>query len=121
MRINHTQLASNSSILTSLDQKPIKNVEICCSAIFNQTGLADDYILSRMQLEPRKSYSQDNIRAGTERLYGQGTIARINTAVKTPTMGNMPALSVWYTPMSWQPMTSEPLIFHSIWDFPPRL
>ncbi|MYM64957.1 patatin-like phospholipase family protein [Pseudomaricurvus sp. HS19] len=49
----------------------------------NQTRLADEYLLRRMGLESQGSYSLDEIQKGSERLYGQGTIARINTSVRS--------------------------------------
>ncbi len=48
----------------------------------NQTRLADEYLLRRMGLGTQGSYSLDEIQQGSERLYGQGTIARINTTVR---------------------------------------
>lgn len=57
-------------------------VQIDRIELVNDSRLADDYILHRMQLKEGQRYSHDDIQAGVERLYGQGTIARVNTAVR---------------------------------------
>ncbi|WP_439135735.1 patatin-like phospholipase family protein [Pseudomaricurvus sp.] len=67
----------------------------------NQTRLADDYILDRMQLKAGEAYSLDDIRNGTERLYGQGTIARINTDVKSADGTNN--LDIYVGEKDWGP------------------
>lgn len=67
----------------------------------NQTRLSNDYILDRMQLEPEEAYSLTDIRTGAERLYGQGTIARINTSVQTIDGENM--LDIYVGEKDWGP------------------
>lgn len=51
--------------------------------LINNSRLGDDYILHRMRLSEGNAYSQKDIQKGIDRLYGQGTIARINSSVHT--------------------------------------
>lgn len=50
-------------------------------ALVNHSRLGDDYILHRMQLKPGATYRPEEIQEGIDRMYGQGTIARINSSV----------------------------------------
>lgn len=95
-------LADNTGLAHTSEHSPVyKTLFIDKINLDNQTRLGDDYILNRMQLEPQKTYSLDNIRTGTERLYGQGTIARINTAVQTQDGENI--LNVYVGEKDWGP------------------
>ena len=49
----------------------------------NNSRLGDDYVLQRMNLHQGQVYSLQQLQTGTDRLYGQGTIARINTSFET--------------------------------------
>lgn len=48
--------------------------------LHNRTRLGDDYILQRMGLQEGEAYSAHDIGASVDRLYGQGTIARVKTS-----------------------------------------
>lgn len=70
---------NSDNLFFSSDQKIfIDNITLT-----NESRLGDDYILHRMQLEPQSSYSLEEIKTGIDRLYGQGTISRINTSIET--------------------------------------
>lgn len=69
--------------------------------LVNDSRLSDDYILHRMNLEEGKSYSHDDIQEGVERLYGQGTIARVNTSVRREV--DQSTLGIYVGEKEWGP------------------
>lgn len=48
----------------------------------NKTSLSDEYILSRVGIQEGQSYDQAQLNQAVDRLYGQGTIARINVVLR---------------------------------------
>ncbi len=56
--------------------------------LVNHSRLGDDYILSRMELREGESYTTEDIHKGVQRLYGQGTIARVRTTISHDKKGN---------------------------------
>ncbi|WP_339899250.1 patatin-like phospholipase family protein [uncultured Gilvimarinus sp.] len=56
--------------------------------LINHSRLGDDYILSRMDLREGEVYSTEHIRKGVQRLYGQGSIARVRTTISHGQTGN---------------------------------
>lgn len=78
------QLGKTYSAKHVLEKPGMKQVgrHIDVIRLDNRSRLADDYIFARMQLEHDGPYTQQQIRDGIERLYGQGTIARVTTFVE---------------------------------------
>ncbi len=69
--------AGRASVAFRDDERPYHADKI---ELQNNSRLSDDYILHRMNLSEGESYSQTEIQKGMDRLYGQGTIARVITA-----------------------------------------
>ena len=63
-------------------EQGLLNHDISSIILDNKTRLADDYVLYRMQLNNEGPYTKQQIREGIERLYGQGTIARVTTFIE---------------------------------------
>ncbi len=88
-----TQQAFNASevfrsLVNTREQAPSGSIEIEGTKIdkinlANNSRLGDDYVLQRMGLQEGQYYSLAQIQTGTDRLYGQGTIARVNTSFET--------------------------------------
>lgn len=80
--LNHPPLAplinlqdnQSNALHPSLDKAAIDEIKLV-----NNTRLSDEYILGRMRLEEGAAYSQPEVTAAVNRLYGLGTIARIRT------------------------------------------
>mgnify|MGYP000686989038 CR=1 FL=1 len=71
------------------DKNADKAIHIDNIVLNNNSRLGDDYILHRMGLETNQqqsnNYTTEEIQQGVDRLYGQGTIARVNTTIiETP-------------------------------------
>lgn len=49
--------------------------------LINHSRLGDDYILDRMDLRAGDAYTSEDIHRAMQRLYGQGTIARVRTTI----------------------------------------
>lgn len=49
--------------------------------LINHSRLSDDYILKRMNLREGAVYTPNDIHRGMQKLYGQGTIARVRTSL----------------------------------------
>lgn len=72
----------------SLSHFPTKAVNVLPSynqpatqiQLTNNSRLSDKYLLARMQLDEEGPHSQEQVNRGTERLLGQGTIARVTTS-----------------------------------------
>lgn len=71
-----------------------KEITVDNIVLDNRTRLSDDYILHRMRIEEGNAYTASDLQAATERLYGQGTIARINSTLDRKITGNTLNLQV---------------------------
>lgn len=67
----------------------------------NRSRLADDYIYARMQLRHEGPYTQQQVQNGIERLYGQGTIARVTTFVEQE--NNASTMKILVEEKEWGP------------------
>ncbi|WP_197466409.1 MULTISPECIES: patatin-like phospholipase family protein [unclassified Oleiphilus] len=77
-------IAQNYTSKHVVDQPELAHLNHNIDSIIlnNKTRLADDYIFYRMRLSHEGPYTKRQIREGIERLYGQGTIARVTTFVE---------------------------------------
>lgn len=64
-------------------------LEVGSIILNNNSRLADDYILHRMKIEPGHTYTPKQIQKGIDRLYGQGTIARVSSEFEETTDENI--------------------------------
>ncbi|MCP8900675.1 patatin-like phospholipase family protein [Gilvimarinus xylanilyticus] len=92
-------MIANSKVLASLAElseqspqdrqlDPEHTLRLDRIRLVNHSRLGDDYILNRMDLREGQVYSSAEIHEGVERLYGQGTIARVRTTLSHDTGGN---------------------------------
>lgn len=77
------KLRGSARHLAVEDLSPDQTFSIDHIELINNSRLGDDYILHRMRLSEGDSYNQKDIQKGIDRLYGQGTIARVNSSVHT--------------------------------------
>ena len=61
----------------TLFEQPVNSVKIT-----NNSRLNDDYIAERFGVKPGEKTSLNAIQQGIDRLYGQGTLVRVNTAIE---------------------------------------
>ncbi|WP_167855000.1 patatin-like phospholipase family protein [Mangrovimicrobium sediminis] len=83
------------------DAAPLETITLDQVVLSNQSRLGDDYIRHRMGFEPGEEYSLEDIQAGIGRLYGQGTIARVDTDLETTADGDV--LNVDVLEKEWGP------------------
>lgn len=80
LRLVDTELASYTAR---------SNIEVGSIILKNNSRLADDYILHRMKIEPGHTYTPKQIQKGMDRLYGQGTVARVSSEFEETTDENI--------------------------------
>ena len=80
---------------------PVQTVRIDDINLTNRTRLADDYILDRMGLQSGQLFSASVLHQGIDRLYGQGTIARVNTTLDNNQGSNV--LNIVVDEREWGP------------------
>ncbi|UTF61721.1 patatin-like phospholipase family protein [Gilvimarinus sp. DA14] len=69
--------------------------------LINHSRLGDDYILDRMDLRAGNAYTSDDIHRAMQRLYGQGTIARVRTTISHD--GDVNTLNTVVDEKEWGP------------------
>ncbi len=92
---------SNQTLAQHVGERALKEFHIENIVLNNQSGLADDYVLHRLGFEVGQNYTVQDLLVGTERLYGQGTIARIDTALSETPGGE--ALHIDVREKEWGP------------------
>lgn len=80
---------------------PAEDTYVNLIALENNSRLADDYILRRLNITEGDLYSPLDLQRGIYRLYGQGTIARITTSLETTSTGNQ--LDIEVDEKEWGP------------------
>lgn len=94
-KLVHKKNTLNQSLNTA-STAPIEQI-----ILDNKTRLADEYILHRMGLSGSPPFTQDQINKGIEKLYGQGTVARVNSVRKKS--GNKEVALIAVEEKEWGP------------------
>lgn len=58
-----------------------QHIQLDNIVLHNHTRLSEEYILQRMNLVTGQAYSQQQIQQAVDRMYGQGSIARVTTSI----------------------------------------
>lgn len=99
--IQQLAVSMNATSMPDTSLQPLPKAAIDEIMLQNNSRLADDYVLRRLGLVAGSEYSSAAIQRGVNRLYGQGSIARVSTSLRETELGN--ALLVDVNEKEWGP------------------